>query len=420
MKKLFLVMLVVLSSTMMFAETIKVLTWDDAHSQSWKTLTSEFEKATGIKVSLELIPSGSMLQKTSLNVTENKANYDLVAIDEGNVAKFGDLLIPYSQWPEGKIFPKVGTDDIPAAIFAAAEWDGELVGIPNNGNMYIWMTRKDLVEDESNQKAFQAEYGYDLQVPETFDQLLDMSIFFSEQGIFGFAPFTANSEGATCEAILFYESFGTSPLTMVDGKYEVTLDRTKAAEAINYYKELIKYSPEGSLSMGHAERIGAFSDGLVFSMFQWPGIVPSHENEDESMVAGQILYTAPPSGPEKRAAVRGCWIFGIPKASEHQSAAAEFAYWVNNYTVGLKLAELGMTPVRTDLLQELSSEKPWYAGMAEAGVYAVSRPNRSTHYPEYSDVIKTYWLAAVTEKMTPEEAVESTINGLDELLEKYE
>lgn len=96
MRKLFLVMLVVLSSTMMFAETIKVLTWDDAHSQSWKTLTSEFEKATGIKVSLELIPSGSMLQKTSLNVTENKANYDLVAIDEGNVAKFGDLLIPYS------------------------------------------------------------------------------------------------------------------------------------------------------------------------------------------------------------------------------------------------------------------------------------------------------------------------------------
>jgi multiple sugar transport system substrate-binding protein len=174
------------------------------------------------------------------------------------------------------------------------------------------------------------------------------------------------------------------------------------------------------MSMGHGERIGAFSDGLVFSMFQWPGIVPSHENEDESMVAGNIVYTAPPAGPARRAAVRGCWIFGIPKASKNQAAAAEFAYWVNNYEVGLKLAEEGMTPVRTDLLEELSTEKPWYTGMAEAGKFAVSRPNRSTHYPEYSDVIKTNWLAAVTNKMTPEEAVEATINGLNELLEKYE
>ncbi len=70
------------------------------HTQAWVANLNDFEKATGIKVDLELIPSGSMLQKTSLNVTENKANYDLVAIDEGNVAKFGDLLVPYSKWPE--------------------------------------------------------------------------------------------------------------------------------------------------------------------------------------------------------------------------------------------------------------------------------------------------------------------------------
>ncbi len=420
MKKLLLVVLVVLFSTMMFAETIKVLAWDDAHSQSWKTLASEFEKATGIKVSLELIPSGSMLQKTSLNVTENKANYDLVAIDEGNVAKFGDLLLPYSQWAEGKVFPKVGTSDIPAAIFAAAEWDGELVGIPNNGNMYVWMTREDIVNNEAYQVEFFEQFGYDLQVPTTLDQLMNMCIFLEPKGIFGFAPFTATSEGATCEAVMFYESFGTSPLTMENGKYRVSLDREKALQAIMFYKDLMEYAPQGAMSMGHGERIGAFSDGLVFSMFQWPGIVPSHENEDESMVAGNIVYTAPPAGPARRAAVRGCWIFGIPKASKNQAAAAEFAYWVNNYEVGLKLAEEGMTPVRTDLLEELSTEKPWYTGMAEAGKFAVSRPNRSTHYPEYSDVIKTNWLAAVTNKMTPEEAVEATINGLNELLEKYE
>src|SRR6056297_2565384 len=420
MKKLLLVLLTVLFATMMFSQTIKVLAWDDAHSQSWNTLLRDFEKATGIKVDLELIPSGSMLQKTSLNVTENKANYDLVAIDEGNVAKFGDLLPPYSQWPDGEVYPKVGTNDIPAAIFAAAEWGGQLVGIPNNGNMYIWMTREDLINNEEYQAEFFEQFGYELQVPQTIDQLMNMCVFFEPKGIYGFAPFTATSEGATCEAVMFFESFGTSVLEMVDGKYQVSLDREKALQAIIFYKELMAYSPQGALSMGHGERIGAFSDGLVFSMFQWPGIVPSHENVDESMVAGQIAYSAPPSGPFARTAVRGCWIFGIPKASTKQAAAAEFAYWVNNYEVGLKLAEEGMTPVRTDLLNELSDEKPWYTGMAEAGQFAVSRPNRSVHYPELAEVIKNNWLGAVTERMTPEAAVENMITELNALLESYE
>jgi len=66
MRKLLLVLLVVLFATMMFSATIKVWAWDDAHSQSWNTLKSDFEKATEIKVDLELIPSGSMLQKTAL------------------------------------------------------------------------------------------------------------------------------------------------------------------------------------------------------------------------------------------------------------------------------------------------------------------------------------------------------------------
>lgn len=49
MRKILLVLLVLLFATMMFSESIKVLAWDDAHSQSWKTLLKDFEKATGIK-----------------------------------------------------------------------------------------------------------------------------------------------------------------------------------------------------------------------------------------------------------------------------------------------------------------------------------------------------------------------------------
>lgn len=422
MKKLLIVLfLALLCLTALGATTIKVLAWDDAHTQAWVAKLEDFEKATGIKVELELIPSGSMLQKTSLNVTENKANYDLVAIDEGNVAKFGDLLVPYSKWPEGVTFKKVSTTEIPQAIFEAALWKGEIQGIPINGNVYVWITRKDLVENPQYKKEFMEKFGYELKVPETLDQLANMAEFFGTKGIYGWAPFTKNTEGATCEAIMFFEAFGTHFMQDVDGKYVITLDKEKALEAILFYRRLMQYAPPGANDMGHAERIAAFSDGKVFSMFQWPGIIPSHENEDESMVVGKIVYTAPPAGPYARAAVRGCWILGIPKASTNDAAAAEFAYWLNSFDAGMKLAEYGMTPVRTDLLTNpvLLETKPWYEGMAESGLFAVSRPNRSVYYPEISEQIKVNWLAAVLGTADPVTAIDNMVDQVQALLDKY-
>ncbi|ABS60894.1 hypothetical protein Fnod_1045 [Fervidobacterium nodosum Rt17-B1] len=62
--------------------TIKVLAWDDALTQALKEGLPEFEKATGIKVVLELIPSGNLLQKIGVSVAPDKTDYDLVTVDE--------------------------------------------------------------------------------------------------------------------------------------------------------------------------------------------------------------------------------------------------------------------------------------------------------------------------------------------------
>jgi multiple sugar transport system substrate-binding protein len=62
--------------------TIKVLAWDDALTQALKEGLPDFEKATGIKVILELIPSGNLLQKIGVSVTVDKTDYDLVTVDE--------------------------------------------------------------------------------------------------------------------------------------------------------------------------------------------------------------------------------------------------------------------------------------------------------------------------------------------------
>ena len=403
------------------AGEINVLVWDDTLTVAVESQLADFEAATGIKVNFERIATRSIVEKTAVSVTADSSQYDLVAIDEPYVPMFAKLMSTYEEWPAGKIFKKIGLDEVMPKAFEAGIWDGKNKGLPINGNIYVWMTRKDLIEEPANQKEFKAKYGYDLAVPQTFEQLIQMGEFFKAKGgVFGFGPFTRKSEGVTCEALSYFQAFGTTVLERKEGKYVVVLDKAKAVEAMNLYKKLMTFGPQGSGDWHHAERTAAFSQGQVFSMFQWPSIAPSNENAQESKVAGKILYSAPPAGPAGRAPVRGCWIIAIPNASKNKAAAAEFAYWWGSNKSGKKLVEAGMTPVRVDLLTdpELKKTRPWYDGIFESMKYAVSRP-RFENYPEVSDIIQINWMAAITGTATPEAAAEKIIADTQSVLKKY-
>jgi multiple sugar transport system substrate-binding protein len=403
------------------AAEVNVLVWDDTHTESVETQIADFEEATGITVNFERIATRSIVEKMAVAVTAESSDYDLVSIDEPYVAMFAELMSSYEEWPEGQTFEKVGLDEVMPKAFEAGVWDGQNKGLPINGNVYVWMTRRDLIEDPAHQEAFKEAYGYDLGVPETLDQLVDMGTYFKENtDVYGFGPFTKKSEGATCEAMSYFRAYGTQVLDRKEGDYEVVLDKDKAVQAMNMYKTLLDIAPPGGADWHHAERTAAFSLGQVFAMFQWPSIIPSNENAEESMVAGKIIYGAPPAGPAGPAPVRGCWILSIPKAAQNKAAAAEFAYWWGSYESGKKLVEAGMTPVRIDLLQdpELLETRPWFKGIFESMKHAINRP-RFDHYTEISDIVQINWMAAVTGAMEPGEAADKIIEDCNKVLEKY-
>ncbi len=412
------VFLVVLLSMLVFGTTVRVLLWDDALTQALKAGLPEFERATGIKVDLQLVPSGTLLQKTLISVTARSSDYDLIAVDEPNIPMVAPLLLPLSEWPKTSVYQKPDMSDIMPTALAAGQWKGTFMGLPVNANLYVWMTRKDLVE--KYKEEFKAEYGYEMSVPYTLQELLDMAKFLAKKGIYGWAPFTKPTEGSTCEAVWMFRSFGTKILEATEKGYKVVLDKEKAIEAINFYKELLKYAPPGALDYGHSERIAAFSQGQVFSMFQWPAIIPNHEDPNNSLVAGKIEYTAPPAGPAGSVSVRGAWIAAIPKTAKEKKAAAEFAYWWMSLETGRKLIPKGMTPARKSLLldKEFLKNRPWFIGIFRAMPYAVERP-RFEHYPEVSQIVRTHWLDAVSGRVSPEAAVDKMVREINALLEKY-
>jgi len=401
------------------ATVVRVLLWDDALTQALKKGLPIFEQATGIKVELELVPSGVLLSKSLMAVTPDTSDYDLIAVDEPFVPKMAPLLLPFAQWPETDVYPQPDMNDIMPYAVDAGYWRGELWGLPINANVYVWMTRKDLIEQYKDE--FKEEYGYEMTVPYTLTELLNMAEFLSKKGIYGWAPFTKPTEGSTCEAIWMFKSFGTDVLEVCEDGYRVVLDKAKAVQAIEFYKELLKYAPPGALDYGHAERIAAFSRGEVFSMFQWPAIIPDHEDPSKSIVAGKIAYTAPPAGPAGTFAIRGCWIVAIPKAAKEKKAAAEFAFWWMAKETGKSLIPVGLTPARVSLLldKEIMAVKPWFIGIFRAMPHAVARP-RFEYYPELSSIIRTHWLDAISGRTSAAEAVDKMLTEIRSLLKEHD
>ncbi|MGB9857751.1 MAG: extracellular solute-binding protein [Dictyoglomaceae bacterium] len=406
---LILILSLVFAQTTPYKTTINVLVWDDAHTKAVKTLIPEFEKVTGIKVNFVALPTRSVLEKAAVGISMDRTDYDLVSIDEPFVPQFGELLVPYPLWPKGKVFEKVDLKDIAEGAVNAAFWEGSARGLPINGNVYIYIYRKDLFEDPKNKEEFKKEYGYELNPPNTFKELLDVSRFFAKKpNMYGFGPFTIKAEGVTAEAVFMMSSFGTDILKVSGKTVKLVLDKKKAVDALKFYKELLETAPPGKLSFGHTERIQAFNMGQIAVMFQWPALIPNHEDPKQSLVAGKIGYIVPPAGPARRVAVTGCWILGIPKASKNKTAAAEFAYWWGSKEAGKKLVEAGMSPVRKDLLSdpELQKTRKWYPVALEAFKYGVSRP-RFKDYARVSEVIQVYWTKGLSGELTPEQAIDS-------------
>jgi multiple sugar transport system substrate-binding protein len=83
--------------------------------------------------------------------------------------------------------------------------DGRLVQLPRHSDVSNLFYQKSLYEDAEKQAAFKEKYGYDLAPPETWAQVKDQAIFFSNPPDFYGFQFVGKDEAVTGR---FYETAG--------------------------------------------------------------------------------------------------------------------------------------------------------------------------------------------------------------------
>lgn len=323
--------------------------WDPANALV--ELSKDFEQRTGHNMNYEFIP------------WPNFANQMLNEL--ANEGQTCDLLIGDSQWIGGgaenghyvKLNDFFDTNDIsmddfiPATVTGYAEWPKNTpnyYALPAFGDVLGWTYRKDWFERPEIRAAFQSEYGRELEVPTSLQELSEIGAFFQDREIdgktiYGAAIFTERgSEGITMGVNNILYNFGFQ-YENPDNPYELEgyVNSAGAAAGLEFYKNLYEtVSPPGSSNWYLGEAIGAYASGQVAMQMSYAFIWPSVE-ADLNVGHGKSGYFPNPPGPAGQFAQLGGQGISVVSYSQNREAALEYIGWFSQPEVQAEWWNLG-------------------------------------------------------------------------------
>jgi len=322
--------------------------WDPA--DYLQQLVKDYEAETGVKVNIIQEPWGSFGDRFFTEMAAGGDAWDMVVGDSQWLGQ-GSSQGHYLELTDFMVSEGMDKSVAPATLTYYGEYpsaSGRYWGFPTEGDADGWAYRKDLFEDPDNMAAFEAEYGYPLDVPKTFDELMDMAKFFTrpEEGIYGVAIYTQKDYDAITmgvENTMF--SFGADWKDPKTNEVMGIVNSPEAIASLEYYKELYDCCQAPGLSNAfYSETNDAFISGQAAMAMNYFAFFPALANPGVSPYAETTGYFSNPAGPggESYAALGGQGMSIISYISpERQEASKNFLRWFAQDDVQAKWGELG-------------------------------------------------------------------------------
>lgn len=404
-----------LTSSAALAEEIRMLINQSPWLNGFIAMVDEYEKQSDNTIELDVTPFGGMLEKTRNSIRGSEARYDLIALNAGGLAEH------YSSGfmkPLTEIDPNFKLEENLLKFGGSVGWDrankgfssdGEILGVPINGNVQVLYYRTDLYEAAG------------LTPPETWDELIENAKALADENTYGYIPRASRGSimyNFTSCLLSHGGSYFADPSA---GDYNVTIASKEALNALNTYIRLGQEAgPPNPGSIAQAELIQLLSTGKAAQAIAVIAAYANLNNPNSSIVAGKIGTALIPSAPGyPHASSAGHWQAGIPKnaAKEKQVAALHFLNWFQQKEQQLFYVRAGGVPVRKDLA-ESGGDDPAFdfipAFSANAAVSQMISP-----LPEGSqikDAISVFLNQAVIGELTPTEALNKSADAMHQIM----
>lgn len=387
----------------------------------WEAIVKDFEKETGIKISILRQPTDTDQRRQGLLISlkSKKSDPDVFLMDVAWIGQFASSgwLYDLKPWTESK---NIEIEKFFHTVINLADmYDGKLIALPTYVDGGLLYYRRDLLE----------KYGYKT-APETWMDLVRVSekIQAHERSVFNSDFWAFVWQGAQYEGLIctFLEFAVSNNGGVVISKDTVIVNSRENVGALGFMRDLVHsyvISPPNTYTEMKEEEVRLFfQQGNALFERNWPYAWGNHESEG-SPVQGKVGIAPLPHFPGGRSAsTLGGWHVGISRFTDKREEALEFVKYLTSYDVQKKLAlNLGWNPGRVDIYAdpEVLEKLPHLKTLRYVFENAYPRP-AVPYYTQISEVLQRYINSALAGRISPEEALSKAEIEIKDIVNRYE
>lgn len=313
---------------------------------------------------------------------------------------------------------------VPANI-EAATFDGRLVMLPRaQFDVSALYYQKDLYDDPERAKAFEAEYGYPLTVPETWEQMKDQAVFFADPPNFYGTQYAGKDEAIVGR---FYEMVVAEGGALFNDDFSPAFDSDAGKRALQWFVDLYQADavPAGTTNYLWDDLGNGFASGTVALNLDWPGWAAFFNDPSSSKVAGNVGVAPAPKGS---AGVRTGWSgfhgFSVTEDCENKEAAASLVDFLTNEDSQKLESSAGPLPSRTAVWDYVSEQAKGdlyrsevLAAFKETAATAFAVPP-TPYWIEATNLIYPELQAAILGDKSIDEALADASEAVDDLMQE--
>ncbi|MBV9247220.1 MAG: extracellular solute-binding protein [Methylobacteriaceae bacterium] len=297
-------------------------------------LAPEFEKATGIKVSVDILSYPELLTKITADFIGKTKGYDVVTMDIVWAGQFKEAgyTLDLGPWIE-RDKAELDLDDIyPVALKSLGQYGGTYVAYPFAGYANVLAYRKDLYEAKS------------LIPPKTIQELVKDAYALTDRAknVYGFVANGQKGPAVAQDWMQYNSQLGGS---ILDASGKPALNSRANVESLKVYKELfVKAAPPGAVNYDWGGREESFRQGLVANMQTWSVGSAGYYDPKQSKVVDKVaIVPAPPGEGVKQKYGFGGWGLAINAGIDKRQQEAAWVYikWVTSPAVQKEMSKLG-------------------------------------------------------------------------------
>lgn len=308
----FLVAALVITASMFFstinvqAETV-TLRWavhPGPHVEPFEDyFVPKYEEEHDVEIIMEQLPPDNMWQQMMLEA-QGGTPYDMGYHSPGWFGYYYEHVKGLDEYIEKYDFDlDAYPDSVIESHMLHDSRPGEIIAIARNPQTPFIVYREDWFADSGEQEAFESEYGRELTVPETWEELYEVAEFFTREAgatiagetlenyLYGYSA-SINAPGGMARAFLgIFYSLG---LEGFDADFQTDLDNDILLEGVEYWSNLVNdVFPAAASTWDFLEHLSYFRDGRLAMAELWPeGVLTAEDPDGEAH--GNVGYSTLP------------------------------------------------------------------------------------------------------------------------------